>query len=251
VEVPEEGVRGRVGTVGYMSPEVIDNEKYTFSPDWFSLGCLVYEMIEGRPPFRVRKEKVKREEVDRRVKEVEEQYSGRFSPVARSLCRGLLQKSSSTRLGCSSGRHGVREIKIHPWFNTINWRRLEAGKLDPPFEPDPHAVYAKDVLDIEQFSTVRGVNLDAKDDHFYQKFNSGAVSVSWQEEIIETEVFKELNVFGPGFTRSNDLRLDLPPEPEPTTGCLPFFRRRRRQGQYSSGSEGTLPSSSQNSNPER
>lgn len=251
VEIPEEGVRGRVGTVGYMSPEVIDNEKYTFSPDWFSLGCLVYEMIEGRPPFRVRKEKVKREEVDRRVKEMDEQYSARFSPVARSLCRGLLQKSSSTRLGCSSGRHGVREIKIHPWFNSINWRRLEAGKLDPPFEPDPHAVYAKDVLDIEQFSTVRGVNLDAKDDHFYQKFNSGAVSVTWQEEIIETEVFKELNLFGPGFTRSHDLRTDLPPEPEPTTGCLPFFRRRRRQGQYSSGSEGTLPSSSQNSNPER
>lgn len=28
--------------------------------------------------------------------------------------------------------------------------------LEPPFLPDPHAVYAKDVLDIEQFSTVKG-----------------------------------------------------------------------------------------------
>ena len=35
-------------TVGYMAPEIIDNEKYTFSPDYFSLGCLIYEMIEGR-----------------------------------------------------------------------------------------------------------------------------------------------------------------------------------------------------------
>lgn len=51
-------MRGRVGTVGYMAPEVIDNEKYTFSPDWFSLGCLIYEMIEGQAPFRARKEKV-------------------------------------------------------------------------------------------------------------------------------------------------------------------------------------------------
>ena len=66
LEIPEgEVVRGRVGTVGYMAPEIIDNEKYTFSPDYFSLGCLVYEMIEGRAPFRARKEKVKREEVDR------------------------------------------------------------------------------------------------------------------------------------------------------------------------------------------
>ena len=43
-----------MGTVGYMAPEIIDNEKYTFSPDYFSLGCLVYEMIEGRAPFRAR-----------------------------------------------------------------------------------------------------------------------------------------------------------------------------------------------------
>jgi len=50
------------------APEVIDNEKYAFSPDWFSFGCLLYEMIEGQAPFRARKEKVKREEVDRRVK---------------------------------------------------------------------------------------------------------------------------------------------------------------------------------------
>eukprot|EP00092_Neocalanus_flemingeri_P007640 GFUD01008246.1.p1 GENE.GFUD01008246.1~~GFUD01008246.1.p1 ORF type:complete len:647 (+),score=109.48 GFUD01008246.1:635-2575(+) len=248
VEIPEgEAVRGRVGTVGYMAPEIIDNEKYTFSPDWFSLGCLVYEMIEGRAPFRARKEKVKREEVDRRVKDSAEDYSDRFSPASRSLCEGLLQKSVSNRLGCSSGRHGVREVKIHPWFNSINWRRMEAGRINPPFEPDPHAVYAKDVLDIEQFSTVKGVNLDQGDENFYTKFNSGAVSIPWQEEIIEKEVFKELNIFGSNNTPSPDLRLDLPPEPEPSSGCLPFFRRRRR-GLNSSGSESTPPSNSQNSN---
>ena len=36
---------------------------------------------------------------------------------------------------------------------------MKAGKERPPFIPDPHAVYAKDVLDIEQFSTVKGVSL--------------------------------------------------------------------------------------------
>ncbi len=111
VEIPEtEQVRGRVGTVGYMSPEVIDNEKYTFSPDWFSLGCLIYEMIEGQAPFRARKEKVrvcsvqnfldflltfasffptqvKREEVERRVKEDEEVYSSKFSEDAQVICK--------------------------------------------------------------------------------------------------------------------------------------------------------------------
>lgn len=91
----------------------------------------------------------------------------------------------------------------------------------------PHAVYAKDVLDIEQFSTVKGVNLDATDDTFYSKFNTGSVSIPWQNEMIDTECYKELNVFGPGNTPSPDLILDALPEPE-TKGCFPFRRKRKQ-----------------------
>ena len=47
----------------------------------------------------------------------------------------------------------------------------------------PRAVYCKDVLDIEQFSTVKGVNLDATDDTFYTRFNTGSVSIPWQTEV--------------------------------------------------------------------
>ena len=47
----------------------------------------------------------------------------------------------------------------------------------------------QDVLDIEQFSTVKGVSLDQTDENFYSKFSTGAVSIPWQEEIIEKEVF--------------------------------------------------------------
>ena len=95
-----------------MAPEILDNEKYTFSPDYFSLGCLVYEMIEGRAPFRARKEKVKREEVDRRVKEMDEPYSKKFSDNAVSVCRSLLKKSTRDRLGkCRQLRY--RRKKVH------------------------------------------------------------------------------------------------------------------------------------------
>ena len=60
-------------------------------------------MIEGRAPFRARKEKVKREEVDRRVKEMDEPYSKKFSDEAKSICSALLRKSPRERLGCTSG----------------------------------------------------------------------------------------------------------------------------------------------------
>ncbi|XP_020715594.1 G protein-coupled receptor kinase 2 isoform X3 [Ceratitis capitata] len=229
VEIPEgDMVRGRVGTVGYMAPEVIDNEKYSFSPDWFSFGCLLYEMIEGQAPFRMRKEKVKREEVDRRVKEDNEKYSSKFSDEAKSLCQQLLAKSIKVRLGCRNGRYGAREVKLHPFFNCINWKRLEAGMVKPPFVPDPHAVYAKDVLDIEQFSTVKGVNIDDSDTNFYSKFNTGSVSISWQNEMMETECFRELNVFGIDDSPTPDLLINAVPEPE-KAGCFPFRRKNEQQ----------------------
>lgn len=109
-------------------------------------------------------------------------------------------------------------------------------------------MYAKDVLDIEQFSTVKGVNLDASDDSFYSQFNMGSVSIPWQTEVsewgrgspghgasglapspvqmIETECFKELNVFGPSQTRPPDLCWELPPA-EDRRGCFPFRRKPR------------------------
>ncbi|GAA6083647.1 G protein-coupled receptor kinase 5 isoform X2 [Tachysurus ichikawai] len=62
---------------------------------------------------------------------------------------------------------------------------------------DPRAVYCKDVLDIEQFSTVKGVNLDQTDNDFYSKFATGSVSIPWQNEMIETECFSDLNPAGP------------------------------------------------------
>ena len=71
----------------------------------------------------------------------------------------------------------------HPWFSDINWRRMKAGKEKTPFIPDPHAVYAKDVLDIEQFSTVKGVSIDSQDTSFYNRFNTGLLFTFHSVEI--------------------------------------------------------------------
>lgn len=30
------------------APEVIKNERYSYGVDWWGLGCLIYEMIEGK-----------------------------------------------------------------------------------------------------------------------------------------------------------------------------------------------------------
>ncbi|XP_039694189.1 G protein-coupled receptor kinase 4 isoform X9 [Pteropus medius] len=192
IEIPKGGtIRGRVGTVGYMAPEVLNNENYTFSPDWWGLGCLIYEMIQGHSPFRKFKEKIRREEVERRVNTATEEYSEKFSEDAKSICRMLLTKNPKQRLGCKGD--GAAGVKQHPVFKDINFRRLEANMLEPPFCPDPQAVYCKDVLDIERFSTVKGVCLDTADNTFYGQFVTGCVSIPWQNEMIESECFKDIN----------------------------------------------------------
>uniref|UniRef100_A0A671MS26 G protein-coupled receptor kinase n=1 Tax=Sinocyclocheilus anshuiensis TaxID=1608454 RepID=A0A671MS26_9TELE len=227
IKVPDgEQIRGRVGTVGYMAPEVINNERYSMSPDWWGLGCLIYEMTAGRSPFRARKERVKREEVEKRVQEEEEEYSDKFSEDTKAICRMLLAKDPKQRFGCQAD--GAAGVKAHPFFKNINFKRLEAGILEPSFVPDPRAVYCKDVLDIEQFSTVKGVNLDQTDNDFYSKFATGSVSIPWQNEMIETECFSDLNVFGPQGTRPPDLDWNQPPEPPRRSLLDRIFRRHVR-----------------------
>ena len=139
IEIPRgELVRGRVGTVGYMAPEVVANERYHFGPDWFSLGCVLFEMIQGRTPFRGRREKLTREQVEYRVCKEKESYGSKFTAEARDFCEQLLQKRAEDRLGCTGGceEKGAATVKRHSFFRCINWKRMEAGIVEPPFIPD-------------------------------------------------------------------------------------------------------------------
>ncbi|KAM9338616.1 G protein-coupled receptor kinase 5 [Symphorus nematophorus] len=196
-------VRGRVGTLGYMAPEVIGHKHYGMSADWWGLGCLIYEMTAGQPPLRARGEHPNPSEMERRIQTEQEEYGDKFSKEAKDLCSLLLTKDPKQRLGCQSS--GGREVQSHPFFSKINFRVLEAGLVEPPFKPDPRLVYCSDVQDIDEFSTVKGVTLDHTDSDFYTRFNTGSVPIAWQNEMIETGCFRELNIFGPEGSRSPDL----------------------------------------------
>ena len=39
------------GTPGYMSPEVYSRKGHDTKADWWSVGCLMFKMLEGRFPF--------------------------------------------------------------------------------------------------------------------------------------------------------------------------------------------------------
>ncbi|KAL0204447.1 hypothetical protein M9458_002465, partial [Cirrhinus mrigala] len=87
--------------------------------------------------------------------------------------------------------------------------------LPPPFVPDSKTVYAKNLDDVGAFST-------DDDKNFFDEFASGNISIPWQEEMIETGIYGELNVWGPNGTVPNDLRREsiLEQPPKSSTCCV-------------------------------
>uniref|UniRef100_A0A8C9ZPW2 G protein-coupled receptor kinase n=1 Tax=Sander lucioperca TaxID=283035 RepID=A0A8C9ZPW2_SANLU len=219
-------VRGMVGTLGYMAPEVIGRKHYGMSVDWWGLGCLIYEMTAGQPPYRVKGEHPKAPEMERRIQTEQLEYSDKFSKSAKDICSSLLNTDPKQRLGCQSS--GGSEVQAHRFFRKINFRMLEAGLVKPPFKPDPRLVYCSDVQDIDEFSSVKGVILDKTDINFYSKFNTGRVPITWQNEVIETGCFKELNTFGPEGSRSPDLDWSQNPDSPKRSLLDRIFRKKVR-----------------------
>ncbi|XP_041125896.1 rhodopsin kinase grk7-a-like [Polyodon spathula] len=192
VEIKEgKPINQKAGTTGYMAPEILNEENYTCSVDWFALGCSIYEMIAGRTPFKDFKEKVNKDEVKRRCLEDEVKFEhANFDEPTKDICKQFLVKKVEDRLGCRGANDDPRK---HPWFKSIQFHRLEAGLVDPPFVPDPSVVYAKEIGDIADFSEIRGIEFDDSDKKFFKRFATGAVPIPWQEEMIESGLFDELN----------------------------------------------------------
>lgn len=125
------------GTPEYLAPELLLNQGYTRSVDWWTLGTLLYEMLTGLPPF-----------YDENIKTMYNKILNdplKFPPMlertdAKDLLTKLLQKDPKLRLSDAA------DIKAHPFFKDIDWHKLLSKSYLPPFKPN-----VENLLDTSNF----------------------------------------------------------------------------------------------------
>ncbi|KAK0333794.1 Serine/threonine-protein kinase [Friedmanniomyces endolithicus] len=117
------------GTPEYLAPELLHGQGYTKAVDWWTLGVLLYEMLTGLPPFYDENTN----EMYRKILAEPLHFPGPeiVPPAARDLLTRLLDRDATRRLGSN----GAAEIKAHPFFHSIDWRKLLDRKYEPSFKP--------------------------------------------------------------------------------------------------------------------
>ncbi|KAK4169949.1 Phosphoglucose isomerase-domain-containing protein [Cladorrhinum sp. PSN259] len=128
------------GTPEYLAPELLMGNGYNKTVDWWTLGVLLYEMLTGLPPFYDENTN----EMYRKILSEPLHFPGQevVPPAAKDLLTRLLNRDPQQRLGAN----GSAEIKAHPFFHAIDWRKLLQRKYEPAFKPN-----VVDAMDTDNF----------------------------------------------------------------------------------------------------
>ncbi|XP_059079703.1 protein kinase C, brain isozyme-like isoform X8 [Tigriopus californicus] len=146
------------GTPDYIAPEIIHYQPYNKSVDWWAFGVLLYEMLVGQPPFDGEDE----EELFAAITDHNVSYPKALSREARELCKALLTKNPSKRLGC--GVKGEEDIRGNQFFRRIDWEKIENREVQPPFKPKIR--HRKDVSNFDKQFTSEKTDLTPTDKLF-------------------------------------------------------------------------------------
>lgn len=121
-----------VGTAEYVSPELLMNKHSCKASDLWAFGCIIYQLLAGRPPFKAANEY----QTFQRIVALDYEFPTGFPEVAKDLIERLLVLDPATRLT-------IEHAQRHEFFNGITWGRglwkQKAPRLKsytpPPAEP--------------------------------------------------------------------------------------------------------------------
>ena len=115
------------GTPQYLAPEILLRQGYDKMIDWWSLGCIMYEMLTGRLPFAIKRGC----KMSMKLYEKKVFFPSNIDNKAQDLIEKFLIVNPKERLGIE----GSESIKSHPFFEGVDWNLAYEKKLNPPFIP--------------------------------------------------------------------------------------------------------------------
>merc|ERR1712061_453983 len=88
-KVDYDGERKRTlcGTPNYIAPEVLTKKGHSYEVDIWSIGCIMYTLLVGKPPFETQTLK----DTYKRIRANEYHVPSKVGPLAKLLIRKLLQ----------------------------------------------------------------------------------------------------------------------------------------------------------------
>ena len=120
------------GTAGYVAPEVIMHQEYSYCSDFFALGVIGYEFMQGSRPYYIgNKKQIKDLIIVYQPKIKANQLKKGWSEKSRDFINKLLQRKPNKRLGYG----GIKELKNHIWLKDVNWDLLKNKKIKSLFIP--------------------------------------------------------------------------------------------------------------------
>ncbi|EIN13270.1 kinase-like protein [Punctularia strigosozonata HHB-11173 SS5] len=122
-----------VGSPDYMAPEVLRGKPYTYSVDYWSLGCILFEFLAGFPPFsggtpeetwtnlKNWTKVLRRPEYDKPEDLIFNLSDVAWDAVTRLIAHASVRYSS------------LEQIEKHPFFAGVKWKDLRS--IQAPFIP--------------------------------------------------------------------------------------------------------------------
>ncbi|ORX54823.1 kinase-like protein [Piromyces finnis] len=117
------------GTPEFIAPEILIGSPYTRAVDWWTFGVLIYEMIVKEAPFSGEDD----EEIFENIINTQPHYPSSMGKDAMTVCRGLLKKNPTQRLGYSA--KDAQEIKAQAFFSDVDWQAMLEKRIPPPYVP--------------------------------------------------------------------------------------------------------------------
>ncbi|KAG7719826.1 hypothetical protein KL933_001534 [Ogataea haglerorum] len=157
-----------IGTPEYCSPEVVRGDEYGVKTDWWSLGCVMFDLLTGSPPFTGNNHKT----IIERILKQKPKYPFYLTSDARDLLAKLLNKNSQKRLDVDSE---WSKFTKHRFFRYFKWQDLCDRKVPAPIIPtitDPEKAENFDAIFTSQtftMSEAQPINIPVasdESDHF-------------------------------------------------------------------------------------